>query len=259
MPPSRVQQSTKAPRPVRPHLEGNSHELKIIRPYQTIFYHFINFPGHHIGNSLNGTPAPPGMASMQCTCKPSCASSRPCLGTAFLLVDNVGCCLLLRKTPKSQKKKKQLETSQVANHYQPSDQWSFQCAAYSAVAVRSSLQHNWTAQRRSRWPGDSEQWMPKFLQPETLAVWKFFSASNFKKKGKRPTASYSIILDQYSIWHLTSRCVSHVWSTFDSPHLELLRWFGPPPQSGPRDLLRSGPVALEDPGVGGSQQIQLPA
>lgn len=98
--------STKAPTKARPHSEGNSHELKIIRPYQTIFYDFINFPGHHIGNSLNGTPAPPGMASMQCTCKPSCASSRPCLGTAFLLVDNVGCCLLLRKTPKSQKKNK---------------------------------------------------------------------------------------------------------------------------------------------------------
>ena len=50
-----------------------------------------------------------------------------------------------------------------------------------------------------------------------------FFGFQFQKKGKRPTASYSIILDQYSIWHLTSRCVSHVWSTFDSPHLELLR------------------------------------
>jgi len=113
-----------------------------------------------------------------------------------------GVVFCLERHPSHKKKTKQLETSQVANHYQPSDQWSFQCAAYSAVAVRSSLQHNWTAPRRSRWPGDSEQWMPKFLQPETLAVWKFFSASNFKKKEndlRHPTAS-SWISTAYGTW-----------------------------------------------------------
>ena len=235
--------------------------LSWIKDHHTMFYPFVNFPGHHARNSLHGTPAPPGMASMQCTCKPSCASSWPCLGTAT----PSGGCLVSSSAFKDtqiiwthwtvfQQITWKLETRPVANHYQPSDQWSFQCAAYSAVAVRSSLQHNWTVQRHSRWPGDSEQWMPKFLQPrEKLATWW---ASNFQKKRK---TTYSIIFehlrifDQYvRIWHLISSC-------FFMPHLELLYWFGPPPQSGPRDWPRSGPGAPEDPGVGGSQQIQLPA
>lgn len=145
---------------------------------------------------------------------------------------------------------KQLETRPVANHYQPSDQWSFQCAAYSAVAVRSSLQHNWTAQRRSRWPGDSEQWMPKFLQPkEKFAAW--WVSSLFLKENdlRHPTASSWI-----RIWHLTSRmffsCLVNLW--FPTP--------GTPPLIWAASTKRSQRLAAQRPRCSGrSRCCSLPA